>query len=674
LLAVVNDSTSIVVLRDVAVEKDRATTTAYSSVGAPVLAWRTTTTPTNGTSLAVVGAGLPSGIDVLGATASDAGALTGLTPDAPAGGDAAAGQVMSNRIPSMYGQFLMDTVRPLRTHVGDFALRPGERLIVGLAAVSGVAWSNPTTNRYVVNVAFDTVTPLALTSNDAAHAHTAASPALTQTFVFTPNGAQHEHTAASPALVTPYPVDQAAHVHAAGEPALRHLSEWSDPATVYVLTPDEASHAHAADAPAITQHHLLAADDATHAHTASSPTLATRVILPDPDQTSHGHTAGESLVRHLSEWSDPGGGTTDTAYLLVSVDARHTHTASAPTLALRVALTANGAAHSHTASSPAAAVTVPLVPQDASHNHTAAAPALTQTHELTASGAAHGHTASSPAITQLHLLGPDSTSHATTASSPAADQVNALNANDSQHGHTASSPAISQLHLLEPDGATHQVVSDTPAIVQAHQLAADGTTHGHTVSTPAITQVHQLAPDNTTHGHTAGAPPLTFTSLAPTLIHPEDDALWAGTPFDWDFNPGGGGDTQTEFAFRRTFNGVDEWWDGSEWVDTETFLVSGDIVDVPGRGVDMSVCDGTTPEPCCYVNGQLCRFLRDDGPEAARRWVCKLRERYGNWTDVHADPGYLEHVKPAWAANGIADCGDYPAAGVTCGECGKVGQ
>ena len=84
-------------------------------------------------------------------------------------------------------------------------------------------------------------------------------------------------------------------------------------------------------------------------------------------------------------------------------------------------------------------------------------------------------------------------------------------------------------------------------------------------------------------------------------------------------------------------------------------------------------CPGNTPLSCCWVDGVLCRFLRDDGLEVTRRWVCTLREHYGNWNEVHTDAGYLEHVKPTWLAQNIDDCGDYPSAGVSCGECGQVG-
>jgi len=73
----------------------------------------------------------------------------------------------------------------------------------------------------------------------------------------------------------------------------------------------------------------------------------------------------------------------------------------------------------------------------------------------------------------------------------------------------------------------------------------------------------------------------------------------------------------------------------------------------------MAVCLGNTKDSCCYIEGELCRFLRDDGVSASRRWVCTLREEHGNWSDVHNDERYITQVRPHWIERGIADCGDY---------------
>lgn len=81
----------------------------------------------------------------------------------------------------------------------------------------------------------------------------------------------------------------------------------------------------------------------------------------------------------------------------------------------------------------------------------------------------------------------------------------------------------------------------------------------------------------------------------------------------------------------------------------------------------------STDGHCCWIDGEPCTFLRDDGHDASRRWVCTLRERLGSWAAVHADPGYIEKVAPTMRKFGQVDCGDWPGPGVTCAECGVVG-
>ena len=78
---------------------------------------------------------------------------------------------------------------------------------------------------------------------------------------------------------------------------------------------------------------------------------------------------------------------------------------------------------------------------------------------------------------------------------------------------------------------------------------------------------------------------------------------------------------------------------------------------------------------CCYLGPfGVCPALRDDGPGAARRWVCTIREAEGSWAAVH--------VAKAYRRSGIADivndlvgvdCGDWPRPGETCHTCGVIG-
>jgi hypothetical protein len=85
-----------------------------------------------------------------------------------------------------------------------------------------------------------------------------------------------------------------------------------------------------------------------------------------------------------------------------------------------------------------------------------------------------------------------------------------------------------------------------------------------------------------------------------------------------------------------------------------------------------AACPGTTPEPCCYLAGVRCLYLEEHTVEG-RRWACGLRRELGDWAAVHADPRYLAVVRPRWDEVGIVDCGDWPAPGEQCGECGLVG-
>ena len=83
----------------------------------------------------------------------------------------------------------------------------------------------------------------------------------------------------------------------------------------------------------------------------------------------------------------------------------------------------------------------------------------------------------------------------------------------------------------------------------------------------------------------------------------------------------------------------------------------------------MAACEGNRDDHCCYLDGQVCSFLRDDGPEASRRWVCTFRERLGSWEAVHADSEYRREIAPTMLSLTGVLCGDWPPKGVTCGTC-----
>lgn len=84
-------------------------------------------------------------------------------------------------------------------------------------------------------------------------------------------------------------------------------------------------------------------------------------------------------------------------------------------------------------------------------------------------------------------------------------------------------------------------------------------------------------------------------------------------------------------------------------------------------------CSGNGPDHCCWVNGQVCPALRDDGPGAERRWVCTLYEAAGDWAAVHASPEWRALPVAAWFEEQYPGhgCGDWPQgiAAVVGGRC-----
>lgn len=87
----------------------------------------------------------------------------------------------------------------------------------------------------------------------------------------------------------------------------------------------------------------------------------------------------------------------------------------------------------------------------------------------------------------------------------------------------------------------------------------------------------------------------------------------------------------------------------------------------------MKRCQATTGH-CCWLEGPVCRYLRDDGPDAQRRFVCTFFERLGNWDAVHADPVYQAEIAPLMLRLTGVLCGDWPPPGQVCAECGAGGD
>lgn len=76
-------------------------------------------------------------------------------------------------------------------------------------------------------------------------------------------------------------------------------------------------------------------------------------------------------------------------------------------------------------------------------------------------------------------------------------------------------------------------------------------------------------------------------------------------------------------------------------------------------------CHGNGEEHCCWVDGEVCRYLEVD-TVPGRHWVCGVRRRYDTWEEAHQDPGYIENVHSVWERTGTADCGDWKIEGQCC--------
>lgn len=88
--------------------------------------------------------------------------------------------------------------------------------------------------------------------------------------------------------------------------------------------------------------------------------------------------------------------------------------------------------------------------------------------------------------------------------------------------------------------------------------------------------------------------------------------------------------------------------------------------------IHQTYCDGrgtANGDHCCYLEGKVCPFLRDNGTPGPGRFRCGLREDLGSWEAVHADAGYQKIVQPVWDRVGIESCGAWqPAPGRCCRE------
>lgn len=154
--------------------------------------------------------------------------------------------------------------------------------------------------------------PTTVEPDEAAHAHTAETVALSQGYVLTVDDATHGQAADSPALSQAVTLASAgaAHGHTADSPALVQAS---------VLAVDAGAHAHMVDPVALSQADILMPAAAAHAHSVESPALGVTGAL-SVAAGMHGHTADALTLTQ--------------AHQLVAHAALHQHTAGSPALSI----------------------------------------------------------------------------------------------------------------------------------------------------------------------------------------------------------------------------------------------------------------------------------------------------------------------------------------------------
>lgn len=299
----------------------------------------------------------------------------------------------------------------------------------------------------IVPVLGDAGTPATdLVINNAAQAHAAESPALTQVHVLViANAAQAQSAPASPPVPN-LAVNNATQAQTADSPTLVESS---------VLAIANAAHAQSSGSPALTQVHNLAIAAAAQAQAAQTPALTQAHVLA-PADAAQAQTAGALALTQ--------------AHQLAVQAATHGHTAENVTLTVSGAdtLAINNAAHAHSAGSPTLTQLHVLVISAALQAQVAGAPVLTQVHQLIVQGAAQAHAVNSPTLGQTHQLSVAGAQHAHSAESPSLTPN--LSVHNAQHAITSGAPSLTQQHILEIQQALQGMSSSDVVLAMVSAL------------------------------------------------------------------------------------------------------------------------------------------------------------------------------------------------------------
>ena len=248
--------------------------------------------------------------------------------------------------------------------------------------IDGDTW--PSSGAWDIGFDYYVSGAVALTIQDATHAHSAEAPTLTQVHVLNISEALHGHTADNVTLSAGITllIDAATHAHQADSLTLTQ---------VHSLLINAALHAHAADNVTLTQVHNLLVDSALHAHLADNVLVTTGYFLDIADGL-HAHRADNVTLNQV--------------HVLAVANSLHGHLADK--VSLDVSVLVNDALHGHAAENVTLSSGYYLAIQDAVHAMSAEQVDIDQVHQLIISDGLHAHLAQNATISPAIIQTPDS--------------------------------------------------------------------------------------------------------------------------------------------------------------------------------------------------------------------------------------------------------------------------
>jgi hypothetical protein len=307
---------------------------------------------------------------------------------------------------------------------------------------------------------------------DAAHAHTAESPALTQHYVLTVAGASQLQTADTKILGLSLTVANASQLQTSDTPTITYI-----PASTPITIVGDAL-VHTTDNTVLVQHNALATQDSSQAHTSDTPVLVQHYVLvvsdPQQLQTSDAPILGVGLiVSDISQLQ-----TSDTVFIgidLLISDSEQLHTSDI--IGLGVGLLVADTTQLHSVDAPVLTAYDPhfdLVVDDVEQLHSSAGTDLIQHNVLEVGVCLHEQTSQN-----VNIGGIDA------------------NAEDTQHLQTSDNIILVQYHVLEISDSTQLQITDGPLL--GLNIFVSDIQQLHTSDTCALVQHNLLEVADSAH-------------------------------------------------------------------------------------------------------------------------------------------------------------------------------